>query len=206
MCASRLVIPAGKKFGLLTVIRDGPDITRSGLPRRTMICSCKCGTAETQVRVDTLTRGKTKSCGCLRREAGRRAAAAAIDHGVRNHSLYPVWQGLRRKIRDPRSVDYQAGVCEEWLHRPVVFIAEVEAEIGPRPDDTMFARIDEEKDFMPGNIRWATLVENWRRRRLVARQADKLGELERANRQLERLVETLKGEIEMYKLYGRPSD
>jgi hypothetical protein len=203
MSASRLYIPPGKRFGELTVIREGPPVITSKLPRRTMICSCSCGTAEVQVRVDTITRGRTKSCGCLRKEAGKRAAQASVTHGMRNHHLYPVWLGLRRRAKDRRSADYESGIHEPWLVSPAVFVQEVEAEIGPRPEPgAVFTRCDDDGDFVPGNIKWITRAQHLQRRRSVNRLSDRIDALERENRRLLALVETLRGEVEMYQLYG----
>jgi hypothetical protein len=203
MNAHRLYIPPGKRFGELTVIREGPVIVKSGEPRRTLICSCSCGTAECQVRVDSITRGRTRSCGCLRKAAGKAAAQASIQHGMRNHTLYPVWLGLRRRVKDRRSADYEIDVYEGWLDSPLVFIKEVEAEIGQRPDGAVFARTEDGGKFEPGNIRWISHTEHLQRRRSANRLSDRIVELERENRRLLALVETLRGEVEMYQLYGR---
>jgi len=203
MNQARLYIPPGKRFGLLKVIREGPPVTSSHPPRRTMICSCACGTPEVTVRVDTLSRGHTRSCGCLRKEAGRNASKAAMKHGLRMHPLYGVWLGLRRRAKDRRSADYATGIYEGWLESPAVFIAEVEAEIGLCPAGAVIERVDDELDFGPGNVRWVSHAEHLQRRRSVARLADRISALERENKRLAALVETLRGELEMYQLYSR---
>lgn len=204
MTAIRLYIPPGKRYGQLTVIREGPPVTTSKLPRRTMICSCTCGTAEVMIRVDTLTRGHTRSCGCLRQQAGRNAAKASIKHGMRKHHLYPVWLGLRRRAKDRRSADFSAGIYEPWLESPLAFVTDVEAEIGRRPEEGfVLSRVDDDRDFGPGNIRWITHAQHLRRHRSVFSLSDRIDVLERENRRLLKLVETLRSEVEMYQLYGR---
>lgn len=52
----------GKKFGLLTVIKPAAERKHASV---TWLCQCDCGN-EATVTSNSLTRGKTKSCGCLR--------------------------------------------------------------------------------------------------------------------------------------------
>jgi hypothetical protein len=71
----------GTKFGRLLAIRFTEDKTTSGKPL--VECLCDCGV---YVLVDqyNLTKGKTKSCGCLRAE--RVAASRAVpDAGFRGY-------------------------------------------------------------------------------------------------------------------------
>lgn len=53
----------GKSFGRLTVIERAKEGTRIAK----WLCVCSCGNT-CIVRQDCLTRGVTKSCGCLNRE------------------------------------------------------------------------------------------------------------------------------------------
>ena len=64
----------GQVFGRLTVLEEAPApseyLTYKGLWYR---CRCQCGN-EAVVRRSCLLEGKTKSCGCLRRETSRNNA------------------------------------------------------------------------------------------------------------------------------------
>lgn len=46
-------------------------------------------------------------------------------------------------------------VCAEWRN-VAVFIAWVEANLGDRPDGCTLDRINNDGDYEPGNLRWAT--------------------------------------------------
>lgn len=68
-----LTVHIGERYGMLVVIarvQDGP--------RRQVrfLCRCDCG-KEIEVLASNLRAGKTKSCGCLRRERMRLAARTA---------------------------------------------------------------------------------------------------------------------------------
>lgn len=68
----------GRRFGRLTVVREGPGQPVRGKTcrRRTMICRCCCGSPDKEILLWLLTSGGTQSCGCLRREMASAKAQA----------------------------------------------------------------------------------------------------------------------------------
>lgn len=59
----------GQRFGLLTVVAPAePYVSPSGQPYRRWLCECRCGN-KVEVLQTQLTSGKTRSCGCSRRES-----------------------------------------------------------------------------------------------------------------------------------------
>lgn len=63
-----LEIKSGQRFGRLTVLTETANQKYlSGQTQRFFICRCDCGNI-TKVRLMHLTTGKTKSCGCLKKE------------------------------------------------------------------------------------------------------------------------------------------
>lgn len=64
-----------KKFGRLTAIKNTGEKARSG--HYIWLCKCTCGN-EIKTVASNLTTGKTKSCGCLKKEAGIRNSKIAL--------------------------------------------------------------------------------------------------------------------------------
>jgi hypothetical protein len=60
----------GQRFGRLVVRERAPDLIYSGRPFTAWRCDCDCGTSSIAT-ASGLTRGLTKSCGCLRRETAK---------------------------------------------------------------------------------------------------------------------------------------
>lgn len=57
----------GKRFGRLVVLQEGKQVESKFHKERTWVCKCDCGNIVT-VRQGKLTQGRTKSCGCYRKE------------------------------------------------------------------------------------------------------------------------------------------
>lgn len=72
----------GQRFGKLVV--SGPVMTREvgGKRRKAVHCTCDCGT-EAAVDLERLLGGNTKSCGCLRKEAGQSNRRLTVEAGQR---------------------------------------------------------------------------------------------------------------------------
>jgi hypothetical protein len=91
-------------------------------------------------------------------------------HGMSSHPLYQIWCGMMARCynENGRSFKYYGAlgvtVYEPW-HDPRVFIADIEAKIGQRPDDGQrmsngrpwysIDRINVFGNYEPGNVRWA---------------------------------------------------
>lgn len=155
----RQPVSPGDRFGRLTVIAELP--IGSYCPRM-VSCRCDCG-AIVECVLKTIRSGNTSSCGCLRREM---VAAKNTKHGCRkrsgdSHPEYKIWKQMRQRCNNPRSGKWgQYGgrgikVCSRWND----FLAFLE-DVGPRPSvQHSIDRIDNDKDYEPGNVRWATPFE-----------------------------------------------
>jgi hypothetical protein len=155
----------GDRFGRLTVVVAETRRIVPSRPKgvRSSVVRCDCG-KELTVALDRLIGGWTKSCGCLRRD---KTAAQRLRHGLYEHPLYGTHHGMMRRCYDPHHVQYHnyggrgIVVCERW--RGVrQFIEDIEREIGARPPRVTLDRRDNNGNYEPGNVRWATWSEQRR--------------------------------------------
>lgn len=89
-------------------------------------------------------------------------------HGFSSHPLYSVWYGMKQRCLNPKSSSYVyyggrgIKIQENWLEDPRPFIAY--AESLPRYEERVqeflsLDRIDNNADYVEGNLRWATPME-----------------------------------------------
>lgn len=169
---------AGQVFGRLTVL----GLTRRDRSSDWWLCLCECG-AEKEVRRSCLKSGNTRSCGCLSREAAKRHIADIIltntRHGHARRGAtsgeYVAYMSARRRCqRTEGHPDYR-----DYAGRGIRFnfesFEQFLANLGPRPSRShSLDRIDNDGNYEPGNVRWATHKEqsvNRRPRRIVDTRA-----------------------------------
>lgn len=139
----------GQKFGKLTV--------RSWAGNSRWVCECDCGGTALVITAN-LKRKNTSSCGCIKRTV---ASKRATKHGLYNTRAYKTWQSVKRRcfeVQNAAYKDYGAkGITmwDEWLD-PVQFCQDVGQ---PPSDNHTLDRIDNAKGYFPGNVRWATPLE-----------------------------------------------
>lgn len=155
---SRIVEPT-LQYSRLTVI--GPALRIGG--RTAVLCRCECG-KETAVQRKRLTSGHTKSCGCLQRQRGLENVKIGQrgTHGLSRTKEHQAWIGMKSRVKyeTMKSSERYRGrgiaVFPEWERDFEAFLRH----IGPAPSGAHSVdRIDNDGDYVPGNVRWATSVE-----------------------------------------------
>lgn len=135
---------------------------------------CACGVFVNKRRRE-VEHGKVLSCGCLNRE--KRLARNTRHGGAargKQHPLYAIWQQMIKRCGNPRDRSWRwygargIKVCARWRGSFEAFLTDVgerpPGRNGSRPLYTL-DRINNDGDYEPGNVRWATESEQSRNRR-----------------------------------------
>lgn len=150
-----LNINSGDQFGRLTIVREVEGIQRfkngakNGFRRR-FECKCQCGEVKIII-LDGLRSGACKSCRCYGDTINTR-------HGMHKSPEYGAWEEiLQRCGRTPKADAIpryvEVGVCDEWVKDFVPFFEHIGLRPSPRHS---IDRIDNDRGYFPGNVRWAT--------------------------------------------------
>lgn len=158
-------VSPGTRYGRLVVLEETlASICPSGQTKRRFQCKCDCGTI-LEVRLASLRRGHTESCGCLQKE---RAAVSSLRHGLSTSSEHGIWAAMLSRCHNPKSHAFHLYgrrgivICERWRKSFEAFYADM----GPRPSPNhSIDRIDGNKGYCLENCRWTTWTIQQRNRR-----------------------------------------
>jgi len=141
----------GSKFGRWTVT-SGPVNGRLE-NRPYWICTCNCGVVAT-VEQAVLVRGKSQSCGCLKRDM---ASQRLTQHGGTGERLHHIWMDMKRRCEKPGRraskyyLDSGIKVCDEWQDNAKF---REWAKNNGYKDDLSIERKDVSKNYEPSNCCW----------------------------------------------------
>jgi len=152
-------VKPGDKFHRLTVRQD-IGVAPGGY--RLMLCDCVCGGTH-KASTGSLLKGGVKSCGCLIKES-----AWKIKHGEYGTPTYTCWRSMLARCNNPTNKLYwmygSVGitVAPQWTEFKTFL-----RDMGYRP--SLLYSLDRwpnnDGNYEPGNVRWATAEEQARNRR-----------------------------------------
>lgn len=142
----------GKKFNRLTIVKE--------LGRSRVEAMCDCGNIKTYYK-GAIVIGHTKSCGCY---AIEKISMLNKTHGNYTHTLYYVWQGIKRRCSNSRTKDYARyggrgiTICDEWKNSFQAFYDW--AILNGWGKGLQVDRINNDGNYEPSNCRFVTNAEN----------------------------------------------
>lgn len=156
---------SGRRFGRWLVLQKTEKPSTWKHRGTFWLCQCACGTIRAVFR-NGLISGKSQSCGCLHSEIMSRRKG--INHPMYRHGQtcngerskeWRAWNAMIRRCRYPSMDNYNRyggrgiTVCQLWQDSFEAFFEEVG--IAPSEQHSI-DRIDNDGNYEPGNVRWAT--------------------------------------------------
>lgn len=144
----------GEHFGRLTVVGLSH---RDRWGKTVWTCLCECGTT-TKVSPSSLKCGDTRSCGCLHSEIVRSGKCARVTHAMSNTPEWDAYAHAKARCTNRKHKQWKG-----YGGRGIKFLfhgfEDFFKELGPRPDGLTLDRRDNNGNYEPGNVRWATRKE-----------------------------------------------
>lgn len=148
----------GQTFSRLTAL--GP-VSRTEYKSILWLCQCLCGNSVI-VATKCLKGGHTKSCGCLRKDNVKRALTT---HGLSYKKEHGIWRNIIGRCYRKTHAAYTSyggrgiRMYEPWLTDAKAFCDYISALPGYGEPGLSLDRIDNDGNYEPGNLRWATATQ-----------------------------------------------
>lgn len=148
----------GQRFGRLRIMNRAPNRGTKTFWN----CTCECNNVR-EIWSYNLIGGHTTSCGCKHKELV--AAGTRRTHGKNNTKNHKLWTAIKQRCynKDHPQYGYYGGsgikVHVAWLNDFEVFEAYIEAIVPKKKPGESLDRIENDKGYEPGNLKWSTAKE-----------------------------------------------
>lgn len=164
---SRRVYGVGDKVGMITLMRS--EMRMDGQVRRTFwLCHCECGNEVWRKAGDI---PSCVSCGCVWKS--NISGALRTTHGMKHRAEYVLWQHIKGRCERPNTAQFEdwggrgITMCQRWKDSFEDFLADVGCR--PSPQHSLDRWPNNDGNYEPGNVRWATRQQQNENRRSVKR-------------------------------------
>lgn len=148
------------KYNKLTIIEQIESyISPKGQIKKRFLCKCDCGNY-INVTLSNLSSKNTTSCGCV-----KKGKKTIHDIPIKKRKYYDTWMGIKKRCFNKNSKDYYRyggrGIIlfEEWCNDYIKFENWILQNLGERPQGFSLDRINNDGNYEPNNLRWATKKE-----------------------------------------------
>ena len=154
----------GRKFGRLTALEK---VGRNNQGNALWKCKCTCGNISI-VRGLDLRSGNTSSCGCLKSEM---TTLRLKKHGMTGTKIHDLWCNIKQRCLSESNSHYEGWggrgitICQEWQNDFQAFYDYVSQLPHFGEKGYSLDRINNDGNYEPGNVRWATPKEQANNRR-----------------------------------------
>ena len=161
---------SGARYGRLIALYPTDKRKRGNV---VWMCKCECGNMF-ETTVAQLNASQTLSCGCMRREkaiVNARKGDNRREHGLSGSKIYMVWQEMKQRCKNQKRVGYKnyggrgISVYSPWVNDFTAFYNYVSKLPHFQEEGRSLDRINNDGNYEPNNLRWATRSEQAKNRR-----------------------------------------